>query len=277
MSIRKRMVRLGVVLTLMLSFVLVFCFSVKAENIEYKDPETGNRLIIWDNADLLTDSEEQRLAETMKPALKYGHIMFFSNPEENYHSDNVGSFAGTTYYSLFHNESGTMFIVDFVDRDLYIASAGKNYEVINTPKANTITDNVYKKFSNGDYYNGITLCMEQIITVLNGEKISEPMKYISNAILSLLIGMIVCAIIVTATMGIKKAKITDILQTVKVNLKSPKAATTKTKTTKTYISSGGGGGGGFSGGGGGGFSGGGGGFSGGGGGGFSGGGGGHKF
>lgn len=272
MSIRIKFLRLLTGVILALSFILAIGFTAKASGIEYTDPDTGYKLIIQDDEDLITDSEEKALAETMKPALKYGHIMYVSNPSDNYHSESVAEFAGNIYYSKVHNESGTLLLVDFSEREIYVASDGNNYEVLTYSKAASIVDNVYRKFSDGNYYEGISLCMEQIISVLSGQKIAQPMKHISNAILSILVGMIVCAIIVTSTMGIKKASAKDVLNTVKVKMTNPKVSTIKTDTTKTYIGgSGGGGGGFFSGGGGGGFSGGGGG------GGFSGGGAGHKF
>ena len=270
----------AVVFTMLLSLL----FAGTAMAYDYTDPDTGNRIIIDDGAGVLTDAEIRMLAEDMKPALEYGHIMFVTADEA--HSSGINYYAASIYHSYFSNGvSGTMVIIDFYDRDFYIFSDGKNYDVLTTAKANVITDNNYKSLSKADYYEGARNTFAQIITVLGGGRIAEPMKHISNAILAILLGMLICAIIIGATMGVKKAPPVDLVKMAAVNLFNVKAVTKKTTTTKTRVSSGGGGGGGFfsSGGGGsssggGGFSGGGGGgFSGGGGGGFSGGGGGHKF
>ncbi len=265
-----------------IAMLLSLLFAQVAKAYDYTDPDTGNRIIIDDGAGVLTDAEIQMLAEDMKPALEYGHIMFITADES--HSSGINYYAASIYHSYFANGvSGTMVIIDFYNRDFYIFSDGKNYDVLTKAKANVITDNNYKSLSNADYYEGARNTFAQIISVLGGGRIAAPMKHISNAILAILLGMLICAIIIGATMGVKKAPPIDLVKMAAVNLFNVKAVTKKTTTTKTRVSSSSGGGGGFfSGGGGsssgGGFSGGGGGgFSGGGGGGFSGGGGGHKF
>ncbi|MBO7729848.1 MAG: TPM domain-containing protein [Lachnospiraceae bacterium] len=262
------------------AMLLSLLFAGEAKAYDYMDPDTGNRIIIEDGANVLTEAEIRMLAEDMKPALEYGNIMFVTADEP--HSSGINYYAASIYHSYFGNYvSGTMVIIDFYNRDFYIFSDGKNYDILTTAKANVITDNNYKSLSNAKYYEGARNTFAQIISVLSGGRIAEPMKHICNAILAILLGMLICAIIIGATMGVKKAPPIDLVRMAAVNLFNVKAATKKTTTTKTRISSGGGGffvggggGGGHSSGGG--FSGGGGGFSGGGGG-FSGGGGGHKF
>ncbi len=256
-----------------IAFVLILLLIVPAANVfaaEYSDPETGYTGLVYDGADLLTDAEEAQLLEEMKPALEYGNLIFLSNDEV--HSGNAETFAGDTYYSLFENNSGTLLLIDMSEREIIIVSTGENYNTITDEKAYLITDNNYKSASEGDYYGCASGCFRQVNSLLGGGKINEPMKHISNAILAILIGMIVSAVIVLATMGVKKASAREIIDKSRTDLTVSRIKTEKTKTTKTRMSSGGGG---FIGGG---FSGGGGGFSGGGGGGgFSGGGGGHSF
>ena len=282
---KSRKVIIGIFAVVFVMLLSLF-FAGTAKAYDHTDPDTGNRIIIDDGAGVLTDAEIRMLAEDMKPALEYGNIMFVTADEA--HSSGINYYAASIYHSYFGNGvSGTMVIIDFYNRDFYIFSDGKNYDVLTTAKANIITDNNYKSLSNAEYYEGAQKTFAQIISVLGGEKIAEPMKHICNAILAILLGMLICAIIIGATMGVKKAPSVDLVKKAAVNLFNVKAATRKTTTTKIRISSGGGfsggggggrsSGGGFSGGGGGFFGGGGGGFSGGGGGGFSGGGGGHKF
>ncbi len=270
---RKVLITFAAIVLAML-FALLFAGTAKA--YDYYDPDTGNRIVIQDDAGTLSQEEIRMLAEDMRPALEYGHILFVTSDEP--HTSSIYYYAGQIYHSYFGNGvSGTMVIIDFYNRDFYIFSDGKNYDVLTTAKANIITDNNYRNISNKEYYDGARKTFEQIISVLGGERIAEPMKHICNAILAILLGMLICAIIIGATMGVKKTTPIDLARMAAVNLSNLKAATKKTRTTKTRISSGGGfyvGGGVGGGRSGGGFSGGGG-F--GGGGGFSGGGGGHKF
>ncbi|MBR5930735.1 MAG: TPM domain-containing protein [Lachnospiraceae bacterium] len=278
MSIKKHRKYVLAAFLILLVIVASISLSITAKAYEYVDPDTGNTCLIMDDADILTSSEEQQLAEDMKPALQYGNIVFVST--EVAHTGSTLFYAGDIYYELFGNNSGTLVIIDFYTREFYIASDGKNYDVITEAKANVITDNNYRYLSKGEYYEGISRTFRQIITVLGGDRISEPMKHICNAILSILAGMLICAIIVGATMGVKKTAQTDVVRMAMAHLNLTGLSTRKTNTTKHQVSSGGGGffigGGGGGGHSSGGFGGGGGGF-GGGGGGFSGGGGGHKF
>ncbi|MBR2678397.1 MAG: TPM domain-containing protein, partial [Bacilli bacterium] len=102
------------------------------------------------------------------------------------------------------------------------------------------------------------------------QKIAEPMRYISNVVISLVLGFLLTFMYVLTTMRIKKASRKKILNASEASVVFANVVGTKTGTHKVYSpvessSSGGSSGGGFSGGGGGG------------GGGFSGGGGGHSF
>ena len=258
----------------LITFIICLFSTVTAFASEYKDPDSGYYAVIEDDADLLTDEQEAQLLETMKGGLAYGHLMFKSidfdagTSTQNYNEQ--------LYYQKFGNQSGTLFIIDMYQRQMIISSDGANYDTITVAKANVITDNNYRYATDGDYFACANGCFEQIIALLNGQRINEPMKHISNAILAILVGLMACAGIVFATMGVKKASMNDVLTMAKNTVKPANVKIEHTSQTKTYspiiIVSGGSGGGG---GGGGGFSGGGGG--GGGGGGFSGGSGGHGF
>ena len=88
-----------------------------------------------------------------------------------------------------------------------------------------------------------------------------------SAILSVLLGLLICAVIVIATMGVKKTQTKELLMKLKNNVNVKKSNVEHTGQTEKYdpvvvvsAGRGGGGGGGFSGGGG--FGGGGGGFGG---------------
>ena len=264
---------------LILALIACLLLPVTTFALDYRDETTGYYCIIEDDADLLTDAEEERLLELMKEGLAYGHMMFKTinydtgKTTQQYNED--------LYYSIFGNQSGTLFIIDMYRREMFISSDGENGDIITVAKANVITDNNYRYASDGEYYECAAGVFEQVIAVLNGERINEPMKYISNAILAVLLGLIVCMIIVFCTMGVKRVKAAELIASARVNMSKANVSINHTGQEKTYspvvvVGGGGGGGssggGGFSGGGGGGFSGGGGG-----GGGFGGSSGGHSF
>ena len=154
-----------------------------------QNEETGYYIYIDDWAELLTASEEKELIEVMEPISTYGNVAFvsiFSNPEysteryaENYYIENFG-------YS-----SGTIFLIDMDNRYIWIYSDGELYETITTSYANTITDNVYSYASEEDYLRCASEAFSQINTLMEGRHIAQPMKYISNALLSIVLALLI--------------------------------------------------------------------------------------
>lgn len=274
---KHRIVVLSLLLTLLtLSAVMT---GMAAELKQYVNPATNFEALIYDGADLLDENAEATLLNKMQEITAYGNAAFVTineNPEGS-----AKAYAQDFCYDKFANESSTIFLIDMQNRTLWIASDGFIYTMVSNEKAEVITDNVYTYASKADYEKCAEEAFSQILRVIEGQRIAQPMKYIGNAFLALLFSLLLLFVIVTRLTGIKKASDTELLSAAAIGLSLATPVITKTATTRHLIqtesSSGGGGfsGGGFSGGGGGGggFSGGGGG----GGGGFSGGGGGHKF
>lgn len=225
-------------------------------------------IVIRDNADLLTEEEEQKLYSRMLPITQYGGAAFFTNSD---YVKSTEDYARARYRELFGKKSGTIFVIDMYNRYIYIFSDGKIYNTVTKAKAETITDNVYMYARRGEYYGCAARTFDQIAAILDGNQIPQPMKHISNALISIAFSLV--AVFIAANRRTRMQK-EDELQTYDEMVRrrfdmGPLVASTliETKRTAHYESSSGGGGGGSSGGGGGG----------GGGGGSSGGGGGHGF
>jgi len=224
------------------------------------EDKNGHTLLIEDDANLLTPEEEEKLKEKMKPLTKYGHIVFKSisiNP-----NGSTKEFANNFYYSKFGNESGTIFIIDMDERMIWIVSAGENYKTVTDSKADIITDNIYKYASRKEYYECAYNAFDQIETILDGGKIAEPMRHISNAVVAIVLAFFVNFFIVLGASKIKKANAAEIIKNCDVEFEASNVSGSKTGTHKVYSpvsessggssgGGGGGGGGGFSGGGGG--------------------------
>ena len=237
----------------------------------YTNPNTNYEAVIEDNADLLSPAEEQQLANDMVPLTDYGNIAFHSIDSN---ASTTSSYARSYYHAAFGTQSGTVFLVDMDNREIYIFSDGANYSVITKSKANVITDNVYRFASAGDYYGCASSAFSQMQTLLEGNRIAQPMKYVSNALLALILGLLINFIIIASVSKLKRANYLKVLEAAQISFNATAPVAEFVNETKRYdpISDSGGGGssGGGSRGGGGGFSSGGGGFS-------SGGGGGHRF
>ena len=245
--------------------------NIKKYEKESVNSSTIDKVILEDDADLLTTEDEAKLIDAMTPLTEYGYIVFKTI---NSNDLSTKAYAENYYYKNFGNQSGTMFLIDMANRNIYICSAGNNYKFITKDKADIITDNTYKYASNKDYYGCALEAFTEMKTILDGGKIAEPMRYASNIVLSLVIGFLLTFAFVASSMTIKRSSKSKKIETLgkAVTIAGVNVICTGQHSVYSPVSDSGSGSG-FSGGGGGGFSGGGGG----GGGGFSGGGGGHSF
>ena len=222
--------------------------------------ETGYQLYIDDWADLLTDTEESQLKTLMEPITAHGHVAFVSISDNPTYS--TSDYADEYYYDHFGYDSGTVFLIDMEERYIYIHSNGDIYDTVTKAYANTITDNSYNYASEGDYYQCAATAFEQINTLLEGRAIAQPMKYISNALLAIVLALLINYFVVMFVSRGRKPSNAQLLDGIysKVEIHNPRMDLTNQTKRYSPQSSGSSGstsrssGGGFSGGGGGGGS-----------------------
>ena len=234
--------------------------------LTWENEETGYCTVLEDEAELLTPEERTQLASQMQSITTYGNAAFKS---VSYNNSSTSQFARDYYHQMFGAESGTLFLIDMDNREIYIFSDGSVYKTLTNAYANTITDNSYRYASEGDYYRCASTAFEQINTLLSGQRIAQPMKYISNALLALILAALINYCLVRLMSRTTRPGTEEILNSssTKFHFANPKRhLSSQTKVYNPPSNSGGSGGGG-----------GGGGHRGGGGGPSSGGGGGHRF
>jgi len=169
-----------------LSAVLMMRPVTAAGDVLYTNSQTGYQVVMDDGLDLLNDAEEKRLLMEMMPITDYGNVAFVSvNAEVP-----TGAFARERYNLLFGDSSGTMFVVDLGNRNIWIYSHGDVYKTITKGYANTITDNVYRYGARGEYYDCAANAFRQEYTLLKGGKIARPMKHITNAIFAFIAALL---------------------------------------------------------------------------------------
>lgn len=238
-------------------FVLLLCFHPITVNAQ-KFNSGAYEIVIDDDAGLLSSYEEELLYDVMSEISEYGNVAFKSishNPKYNTYN-----YALDYYSSVFGSESGTVFLIDMDYRTIYIYSYGSIYRTITNSYADTITDNVYTYATNGNYYQCASKAFEQILSLLRGQKIAQPMKYISNALLAITLALLVNYFVVKLFSSTQKPSRGELVEnTEHYCFFSAPMATFKHQTRKYSPQSSGSSGGGRSGGGGGGRSGGGGG------------------
>lgn len=239
---------------IVLFLIIISIPKVSAVSVEpYQNKETNYRVIIEDDAQLLTVEEINKLKEEMIPLTTFGNIAFKTIATNSYGS--TANFASMYYHNTFGTSSGTLFLIDMAKRNIYIFSDGSNYKAVTVAKANIITDNVYIYATNAKYYKCASMAFSQINSVLKGEKIAEPMRYISNIFIATTVAFFINFMIVLANTKIKKAGSKKILSNCTIDFNMGNVTPVKTGTFRVYSpvssdsgsgSSGGGGGGGGS-------------------------------
>ena len=245
-----------------LVFFLLSPDSWAAPDARYVNDETGYGVYIDDGADLLSSAEEDAIAKVMQPITQYGNIIYLTTESHNYHD--TGIYVENYYLSNFGAyESG---IVYCIDNDLeydYVYAEGKAYDIVGKSFADTITDNVYMYSAREEWYEGAEAAFGMIHNVLEGKRIAQPMKYICNTFLALLIAFLVNFLIVNNKSKLKAVSNAEMVEGSMKAVRFNGINTRFINQTRRYSpqSSGSSGGGGHHGGGGGGHHGGGGGHS----------------
>lgn len=175
----------------------------------YHNAETGYYVYILDEAELLTTAEECDLQEAIMPITAYGNVAFVSVDYTAYSSEETASIV---YSKLFGTDSGTLFLIDMDNRYIWIHSDGAIYDIITTSRANSITDNAYTLATDGEYYQCALSVYSQIQTLLEGGKIAQPMKYICNIILGLILAVAINFCWMSYCAYIKRPKNKELLE-----------------------------------------------------------------
>lgn len=215
----------------LLAEMTVSCAELSDGQPVYTNPDTGYCVVMEDEADLLTGRERDELAAVMQDITAYGNAVF-KTIEEN--GSSTESFAKNYYKSRFGAESGTVFLIDMDNRNIWIFSDGAIYKTVTTAYANTVTDNVYRYASRGDYYTCAAEAFGQIYALLEGNRIAQPMKYISNALLAVILALLINFGLVSYFARLKSPGEDEILKNIEKRFSYTKPVATYTHTSKIY-------------------------------------------
>jgi len=217
---------------LVVSTVLLFPSNDVFAQVLYESTN-GYEVVIDDEAELLTDDEEARLLQSMKPITEYGNVAFKSVDAGT--EIIVDKFADLYYQDLWGSESGTVFVIDMENRMIYIHSVGTVYGSLKKSYANTITDNVYTYATKGDYASCADKAYEQIYTVLEGGRIAQPMKYISNALFAFLMSFVILYVIVKLVSKAKRPSKSQLFKSLDVSQTMDNVKIDYLSEKRTYI------------------------------------------
>lgn len=250
---------LAVVLVFMIIISLSVFTSFAAENkashkrseAQYTNPATGYQVLIKDDNDLLSSSDENKLVEEMMPLTEYGHAILWTTDV------NVSDYleqARKERKACYEYDSASIFMINMGSRKLCIQSYGTLLKSISSSKARSITDNVSRYATNRGYYTCAKEAFAQMAATAQGEQIAEPMKIVSYVVISLMLGVMIALAVAFSkkfnplrkSVEPPETKGSGTMMATPLNM-----VLIKTETIHVSSSSGGGGGGGCGGGGGG--------------------------
>lgn len=188
-----------IIIVILFSFINVFALDEVqvSPSSNYREETNGTyKIIIDDGANLLSDEEEIRLLDDMKNLAEFGNVGFVSASSCN---NSTKQCAKDYYHDKFQFQSGTVIYVDMQNRIIGIVSEGDNKQLVTDNKATIIIDKYYQYASTGDYYSCAYYSFQDVEKVLRKEKISEPMRYVTNILLSLILGVFVSFFIILIT------------------------------------------------------------------------------
>ncbi len=210
--------------------------------------------VIDDAAGLLKSGEEAKVLAAMQPIAdefcNVGFVTYSGSDSSTTVVNKARSWGNKTFGP---SADFTVFMIDMATRRLGIYASTYVYKTINTGRANTITDNVYKYATNGKYGDCAVSTFEQITRLLRGQKINAPMQLVSNILLAVILAIIATYILVSSRMKQEQeVSLPDVVTVAGAGAATIVAAHILTKKVTAPKSSGGHGGGGHGGGGGGG-------------------------
>nr|MBQ6242488.1 TPM domain-containing protein [Lachnospiraceae bacterium] len=247
---------IGAIVVMLIPFAYDFYLERRNAAADASQQARQDKILILDDADILTAEEEEKLAADMLPVTAYYPAAFASTKDTG--NTSAEHFSLVLYNQLFANEpkGGVLFLFDFDTTDsdgrqLYIR-VSDNSDKLSAAKCNTIADNVFRYARDGRYYECAAKAFYQMNEVLSSRAVPQPMKHMSNLLISICLALLIVFLVSNARTQIKRP---GVVYQLDKNSKRDVQMVNASKTlirTRRFRRSEGGGGGGHSGGGGGG-------------------------
>ena len=168
-----------------------------------KSKESGNTLVYDDKYDVLDKKEKKALLKLMDELSIYGNVCFVTDSEPGIADESdADRKADAYYYERFEDEDGLLLLFDYDEGYteeehcmMWMVTYGALEKKIRPSKCNTILDNAYNNNSYHDWYGSAASSFQQAYDLLETGRLAEPMKYISNIFLALILGLLINFII----------------------------------------------------------------------------------
>lgn len=214
-------------------------------------PDSPGKIILRDDASLFRDSQEADILEIMQDLSEYGNVAVYTIRQNRF--DDTSEYAADLYGKLFDEESGLLFIIDMDQREIYVETDGYIGSFISRGRARVLTDNAYRLATSGQYADCAEKVLNQSLRILQGHAIPQPMVYVSNAAIALIVALLINFIVLRSLNMHSDVTVEELSTANRGRTDFQGGSVDVTSTQVVHISSSGGGsrgGGGFHGGGG---------------------------
>ena len=180
-------------------FVLLMSFSLSFTAFVAQDTQR-----LYDDADLLTRSEERKLANRLDDVSEEYEVDIIIVTVET-----IGHYTPNQYIEYFYDENncgygedrdGVLLLVTMEEREYRILSNGFAAKAISSDDIDDIGDTISDYLSDGEYAEAFHSFVDECEYQIDGELNGFPFAFGKNLLISLVIGL-VAALIVTSIMA----------------------------------------------------------------------------
>ena len=158
------------------------------------NPDTGFGVYVLDEDDLLSPEEESLLLENMYPITEYGNIVFWTTSQPTGGDEKELAWRKCT--AVTGSENSGIFAINMNVRYITFESGGRIYESLTKSFARTVTDNVSHYATAKNYYQCAAEAYRQVLELLRGNSVAQPMKIASYALISVMLGLLLAVLFV---------------------------------------------------------------------------------
>jgi len=157
---------------------------------------------VSDGADLLTNAEERKLAESLSDlSEKYGAQIAVVTVQKT-DGSSVDSYVEKIYdvgtYGMGEDKAGVLLLVCMNPREYRILSNGFAADAITMEYIDNISDTIVSYLSDGDYSKAFDVFADECEYYLDGYLNGFPFEFGINLLLSLIVGLVVGLIVVSS-------------------------------------------------------------------------------
>lgn len=187
-----------ILLILLAALIALLPFAAAAgETALEKNEVTGYQLVVDDEAGLIDRAELQSVLDAMRGITEYANVGFLTYPSGGSSRNSATKAQEWGDRTFGYQTRFTVFIIDMTNRHLDIYASKSLAGTLTAGVENSIADNVSKAATAGNYSKCAADAFTQILSILKGEKIATPMKYVSNAVLALIAAMLAAYLLIS--------------------------------------------------------------------------------